>query len=388
MAYRMSPPNNETLDIMRKYGDHFLGFYAYDELGGRQLDQAQDYITVPKADSYSDASTKFVGTLNSWLRSGLFRFTRNYAFPTEFPLVTSDYALYWYDFKAGYDIVFAEFGWNYSRTINIALTRGAATAQNKEWGVIITHTYTAQPYLESGPELYQDMLLAYQSGAKYIIVFDSNVDWTQGTLKAEHLEAMKQFWQYAQDNPRPDIPIGDRVAYVLREDYAYGFRGPTDKIWGLWEADSIASDLSMGVGYLLTVYGKNLDIIYEDAIGSTSTNGYLALIYWNDSRIFPTQQPTLSPQPSQDPTPTPQASSSATPSPNQTGSTKPSSTPSPSPFQNTSPSPTLEPTPTLGLSKYLILPIEYIGIVLAGILVAAAIAITVLLKRKRINNRK
>ena len=107
MAYRMTAPNNQTLEALRKWGDRFLGFYAYDELGGRQLDQAKDYITVPLADNYADASTKFVNTLNGWLRNGPLNFTRNFAYPTEFRLVTSDYALYTYDYRAGYDTVFA-----------------------------------------------------------------------------------------------------------------------------------------------------------------------------------------------------------------------------------------------------------------------------------------
>ena len=48
---------------------------------------------------------------------------------------------------------------------------------------------------------------------------------------------MKQFWQYVKANPRTITPVSDRTAYVLPEDYAYGFRGPNDKIWGLWQAD-------------------------------------------------------------------------------------------------------------------------------------------------------
>jgi hypothetical protein len=381
MAYRMTAPNNTFLEALRKWGDRFLGFYAYDELGGRQLDQAQDYITVTQADNYADASTKYVNTLNGWLRNGRLNFTRNFAYPTEFPLVTSDYALYWYDYRAGYDTIFAEFGWNYSRQINVALNRGAATAQNKDWGVMITHTYTTPPYLESGQELYQDMVYAYQNGAKYIIIFDSNPQWTQGTLKQEHLDAMKQFWQYAQNNPRNNVSTSSKVAYVLPADYAYGFRGPTDKIWGLWEADSIAEDLSMGVGYLLKVYGENLDIIYEDALSSAYSNGYHALIYWNDSRLFQPEYPNLSPIPTQTPTPTP----STNPSPTQTNPIpSPSPTLPPSPSPSPSPSPTTQHTPTPGPEKSFLIPMEYVGFITVGFLAAAAMALTLRFKKRRI----
>ena len=147
-------------------------------------------------------------------------------------MVISDYALYWFDYKAGLSTVFAEFGWNYSRQLNVALCRGAATVQNKNWGVMIDWTYTNPPYLESGPQLLDDMKLAYDNGAKYIIIFDSNENYTQSTLQPEHLQAMQQFWQYAQANPRPSDPPSSRVAFVLPNDYGYGFRGPDDKIWG------------------------------------------------------------------------------------------------------------------------------------------------------------
>ena len=59
---------------------------------------------------------------------------------------TSDYALYWFDYKAGYDTVFTEFGWNNSRQMDIALCRGAATVKGKDWGAIITWTYDQPPY--------------------------------------------------------------------------------------------------------------------------------------------------------------------------------------------------------------------------------------------------
>ena len=73
---------------------------------------------------------------------------------------------------------------NYSRQLNIDLCRGAATVQNKDWGVMITWTYTQPPYMESRTQLYNDMVLAYENGAKYIIIFDSNENYTQNVLTA------------------------------------------------------------------------------------------------------------------------------------------------------------------------------------------------------------
>jgi hypothetical protein len=218
-------------------------------------------------------------------------------------LFTSDYALYWFDYKGGYDTLFAEFGWNYSRQLNIALCRGAAAIQNKDWGVMISWTYTEPPYIESGVELYNDLILAYDNGAKYIVILDTNENYTQGILEQEHLNALKQFWQYVQDNPRKSYPISDRVAYVLPKDYGYGFRGPNDKIWGLWEADALSYNLSKNLGSLLEEYGTKLDIIYDDGLEPNNTYGYNKLIYWNSS------SPSPSPSPSQQPTSSPDSQS-------------------------------------------------------------------------------
>jgi hypothetical protein len=48
------------------------------------------------------------------------------------PVFTSDCALFWFDYLAGYDAVFAELEWNHSRAQQIALCRGAVNVQNKQ----------------------------------------------------------------------------------------------------------------------------------------------------------------------------------------------------------------------------------------------------------------
>ena len=283
IIYRERPFRTEWLeDAKKRWGNHFLGIYAFDETGGYQLD-SQEYKVFLNADNYTDAAGQFVNTTNrvlSW-------FTRYYTNSTKFPLFTSDYALYWFDYKAGYDVLLAQFGWNYSRQLNAALCRGAATMQHKDWGVIITWTFTGPPYLESGKELYADLITAYKNGAKYIIVFDTNMNYTEGVLKEEHLEALKQFWQYVHDNPRNSDPISDRVAYVLPKDYAYGFRGPNDKIWGLWEADTFSNELCKNLGSLIEKYETKLDIIYDDGLEPNNTYGYSKLIFWNGTVCVP-----------------------------------------------------------------------------------------------------
>jgi hypothetical protein len=265
-----------------RWGDHFLGFYVFDEVGGRQLDVYQ-YRPVWDADNYTDASNQFVTAVSmslNWI-------TRGYPDSANFSTFTSDYALYWFDYKAGYDVVFAEFGWNYSRQLNVALCRGAATAQNRDWGVMITWTYTEPPsYLESGEELYNDMVLAYQNGAKYILLFDTNENYTHGTLQEDHLDALKRFWQYAENNPRTSDTAKDRVAFVLPKDFAYGFRGPNDKIWGLEEANAFSNELCVSLNSYLEQYGTKLDVIYDE-IENYSTYPYSKIAFWNGTVLTP-----------------------------------------------------------------------------------------------------
>jgi hypothetical protein len=282
-----------VLDAKPRWGEHFLGLYAFDEPGGRQLDNASYRIVSEGwiADNYknwTEAADRYVNTAFIYLHHMI----EDQMCGLDLTLFTSDYALYWFDYKAHYDVVFAEFGWNYSRTINVALDRGAANIQNRDWGVVITWEYTQPPYLESGEELYNDLVLAYESGAEYILVFDTDENYTQSVLtKGEggHLDALKRFWQYATDNPRPSAPPSDRVAYVLPKDYGYGFRGPNDTIWGLWGADEYEHSLKISteVGALIDEYQNRLDIIYDDGLKANSSYGYSKLIFWNGTVWVP-----------------------------------------------------------------------------------------------------
>lgn len=274
-----------VLDAKPRWSEQFLGLYAFDEPAGRQLDNAS-YKAVDDefwfADNWTDAANKYITNMSLYLNHAI----NDQMGASNLTLFTSDYALYWFDYKVGYDVVLAEFGWNYSRTLNVALCRGAANVQSKEWGVMITWTYTQPPYLESGEELYDDLVLAYENGAKYILVFDTNENYTHGTLKGEHLDALKRFWQYAKNNPRTSNPIRNRVAYVLPKDYGYGFRGPNDKIWGLWEADDFSLEISTEVGGFIDIYQNRLDIIYDDGLKTDSSYGYTRFIFWNEQFGF------------------------------------------------------------------------------------------------------
>lgn len=271
--YGMSPVSNWTQTAKDRWGSKFLGIYYIDEVAGRQLDLASGWVEVQNASGYVDAANQFNRTVSAsvqWLRDG-------YSDGQTLNLFSSDYALYQFDYNAGYDVILAQLGWNYSRQLNIALCRGAATAANKDWGVIITWEYTQAPYLESGSRLYDDMVLAYNNGAKYITIFDSNKEYTQSVLTADQLNAVKEFWKYVKEHPRSQSSGGNRVAFVLPEAYGYGFRGPGDSIWGLWPSDAYSTNLSVAVGEKLLQYGESLDIVYNQT--RLSSAGYRQLIY-------------------------------------------------------------------------------------------------------------
>jgi hypothetical protein len=82
----------------QRWNNKFLGVYLRDEHGGRQIDLHE---TVPNASNYGEAANKFVNTMAS-------TFNMNALNSIGVPVFTSDYALYWYDYLAGYSTVFVE----------------------------------------------------------------------------------------------------------------------------------------------------------------------------------------------------------------------------------------------------------------------------------------
>ena len=240
-----------------------MGVYLLDEIGGQQID-GDSHRFVEEADNHTDAANKYVGAWDEYLRG----YTEVKVDFADLPLFTADYALYWFDYEIRFDVLLSEFGWNHSRLLSVALNRGAANMHNKEWGAIITWTYWGTPYLESADELYHDMVLAYLSGAKYVIILNYSQEkiTLYGTLTEEHLDAMKRFWNYIHTNPQEYLTDGSsftHVAYVLPKDYGWGFRGSEDKIWGIW-VDELSKKIWTDVNHHLHTHHLGLDIIYDD----------------------------------------------------------------------------------------------------------------------------
>ena len=154
----------------------------------------------------------------------------------------------------------------------------------KPWGAIVTWTYDVAPYLEPGQKVFEDMVYAYQNGAKYILLFDYDKNTTRGIIQQEHLDALKQFWQYAREHPRTPSSPAERVAYVLPADYGYGFRSDKDTLWGLWDADNQSARIWNDSMSLIQQYGSDLDIIYEDTL-CLNTSVYTHFIFWNGTAL-------------------------------------------------------------------------------------------------------
>jgi hypothetical protein len=289
-----------------KYGDKFLGVYYDDDVGGVMLDwnwtkqfsengplfwggnDISNYlidihyktqmarITGTQPQNYTDEAN----LLNKILESnrGLNSLKQN-----QLTTFTSDYALYWFDYLGGYNTMLTQFGWNNSVNEQISLIRGAATLHNKDWGAIITWKYMQPPYLDTGKNIYNQMVAAYNAGAKYITIFDYPYNSTNpyGILTDDHFQALQQFWDQVVTKSTPSAAHA-QAALVLPNDYGWGMRSPIDKIWGFWGPDSKSPLIWNNTQTLLNKYGLRLDIVYDDSNFPIQGN-YSKIYYWNQT---------------------------------------------------------------------------------------------------------
>jgi hypothetical protein len=287
----------------QRYGDKFLGIYYFDEPGGIQLDYDwEDYFTHlydriknPRANPgrYQNLSWAIEGYLNGDIRDydagaqiyvAYMQQDRDITFlrNNSMPVFVSDYALFWWDYLGGYDVVFAQLGNNASIIQEIDLIKGAAHLQDKEWGAIATWKYTEAPYLDSGEEIYTQLLTAYQAGAKYLIIFDyPTIEGNPyGVLTEDHFDALQKLWV---DITKPTTKRMSSVeaVLVLPQNYGWGMRHVADRVW-IWGPDEHSQTIWDISQKLVDQYGINLDIVYDDPQFPV-TDKYSRIYYWNQT---------------------------------------------------------------------------------------------------------
>jgi hypothetical protein len=247
-----------------------------------QFTTYQELLDLYPLGSYKNLAVAFTEGALDELKNGQIQ-NQTVLSQTMSKLFTSDYALYWFDYKAGYPTVFAEFVGNESRERHIALCRGAAETLGKDWGAIITWKYNQAPYLESGDELYSDLVLAYSSGAKYAVVFSYPNITKYGTLTEEHFEALEMFWDTLHKDPSSLGSAKSSVAYVIPADYGFGFRSADDSIWGYFPADEYSAKIYSDTVALTAKYGAKLNILYDGAETAAKLGDYSAVYYYNQT---------------------------------------------------------------------------------------------------------
>lgn len=306
------PTSEVKQNWTQRWGDKFLGVYYNDEIGGIQLDGTWDArnewfgghlsgIDHSAAEALYKIYLKTQGHLENNTKP------QDYDLEADFfinevvakdpgiqnltsagiPIFTSDYGLYWWDYLGGYDVIFAELGWNASIAQQIAQVKGAARLQNKEWGAMITWKYYNVPFLDTGEKIYSQMLTAYQTGAKYIVIFNYAKDDDGNTAAAmtdEHYLALERFWKDTHSKEYADLSTPN-AALVLPHNYGWGMRDHNDSIWGFWSTDEKTEPIAIVMGKLLAKHGATLDIVFEDQTYPVSKARYERIYYWNQTKV-------------------------------------------------------------------------------------------------------
>jgi len=160
----------------------------------------------------------------------------------------------------------------------------AAVLQGKSWGAMLRWKFVHEPYMASGEELYNQMALAYNGGAEYVVVFNYAPDNEGfGVLQDEHFAALEQFWnEHVTLNQEKAKAVKADAVLVLPKNYGWGMRNPDDTIWSLWPADEKSEQVWNALQNALELYGEKLDITYDDPVFPVSGK-YSQVLWWNQT---------------------------------------------------------------------------------------------------------
>jgi len=147
-------------------------------------------------------------------------------------IFTSDYGLYWYDYQAGYNVVFDEMFGTQTDAQNLALVRDAADMQDKSWDVMIEWASQSPITLQTGSQMYGELEQAYKGDAEYAVVFNySPSDNGAGTLQNEQYAALQRFWDDVVKNPGITNDVKGRMLWFCLTAAAMVWEAQTTRFW-------------------------------------------------------------------------------------------------------------------------------------------------------------
>ncbi len=138
------------------------------------------------------------------------------------------------------------------------------------------------------------MLESYKAGAKYIAVFNyPYYGGAYGTLTDDQFKAIQRFWNEITTKQIADLS-GPDAALVLPKNFGWGLRNPNDTIWGFWLTDNRTQTVAVITSKLVSYYGINLDIVYEDpAFPVTSGNYQHSILLELNNPLKPPTNPDM-----------------------------------------------------------------------------------------------
>ena len=113
-------------------------------------------------------------------------------------------------------------------------------------------------------------------------IYDSSQNYVGTTLtNPDYLTKLHDFWNYVHQNPGKHGSLKADTAVVLPEDYAFGFRSPTDSVWQYHSATSWTQKMYSDITALIGKDQSKIDVVYSDAQFQAAVRAaYSKVLYW------------------------------------------------------------------------------------------------------------